>query len=147
MDFSKRQIAPVVHVTIDFANVCSIDARRHPPDRITSAQIRPSLSARATRWSMPSILSGWKVFQANEVCATSARNLAPLEISDLIAWRWSYLPPLTFSRRHWRIPAARGIAFPSVSATRKAKPSTDTEGNWRDIFQNWEALPRAIPNA
>jgi hypothetical protein len=63
--------------------------------------------------------------------------------ADLIRLSHSYLP-LTFSRRHgdpsrpWNRFAIR-IKRPDGSRR------LDYEGNWRDIFQNWEALALSYP--
>jgi hypothetical protein len=63
--------------------------------------------------------------------------------SDLERLAHEYLP-FTFSRRHgdpsrpWNIFA---IAVKDAAGNRRL----DYQGNWRDIFQNWEALARSFP--
>ena len=41
--------------------------------------------------------------------------------------------------------AALGTASPSRSRTRQASPIYGYQGNWRDIFQNWESLAQSYP--
>ncbi|MEM1211573.1 MAG: hypothetical protein AAGI68_04675 [Planctomycetota bacterium] len=63
--------------------------------------------------------------------------------ADLIRLTLEYLP-LTFGRRHgdpsrpWNLFAIR-VQQPDGSRI------LDYQGNWRDIFQNWEALARSYP--
>lgn len=65
------------------------------------------------------------------------------ESADLVRLSYAYLP-LTFSRRHGD-PSRPWNRF----ATNVRKPDgsvkLDYEGNWRDIFQNWEALAYSYP--
>ncbi|MEN0065575.1 MAG: hypothetical protein AAGA48_25770 [Myxococcota bacterium] len=53
--------------------------------------------------------------------------------------------PLTFSRRHGD-PSRPWNAFNIVLTHDDGTPCYDYEGNWRDIFQNWEALARSFPD-
>ncbi len=55
---------------------------------------------------------------------------------DLVRLSYEYLP-LTFSRRH---------GDPSRPWNRFEIRVRDAEGNWRDIFQNWEALSFSYPD-
>jgi hypothetical protein len=66
------------------------------------------------------------------------------ESADLTRLCYEYLP-LTFSRRHGD-PSRPWNRF--TINVRKADGSQrlDYEGNWRDIFQNWEALAYAYPD-
>jgi len=63
--------------------------------------------------------------------------------ADLLRITYEYLP-LTFSRRHgdpsrpWNL-----FSIETTDATGNTKFSY--QGNWRDIFQNWEALGYAFP--
>ena len=41
--------------------------------------------------------------------------------------------------------AAPGTPSPSRSRTQRGEPLLNYEGNWRDIFQNWEALALSFP--
>ncbi len=56
----------------------------------------------------------------------------------------SYLP-LTFSRRHGD-PTRPWNTFRIDVADRHGHPRLGYEGNWRDIFQNWEALVHSFPS-
>ena len=63
--------------------------------------------------------------------------------ADLLRITYEYLP-LTFSRRHgdpsrpWNL-----FSIENKNPDGSAKP--DFQGNWRDIFQNWEALSLSYP--
>lgn len=58
---------------------------------------------------------------------------------DLLRLAWEYLP-LTFSRRHGD-PSRPWNAFDIVLTDADGRPRLDHQGNWRDIFQNWEPSP------
>jgi hypothetical protein len=62
---------------------------------------------------------------------------------DLIRLCHTYLP-LTFSRRHGD-PSRPWNRFSISIKTSDGTPKLDYEGNWRDIFQNWEALAWSYP--
>ncbi|MBE2195669.1 MAG: hypothetical protein IAE83_15965 [Anaerolinea sp.] len=64
-------------------------------------------------------------------------------IADLIRLSNSYLP-LTFSRRHGD-PSRPWNRFAINIKKADGSPKLDYEGNWRDIFQNWEALAYTYP--
>ncbi len=92
------------------------------------------------------------VYQRNEsiirqVETTSARRLIEtLDASgdvDLLRIGLEYLP-LTFSRRHGD-PTRPWNAFNINVQNCDGSLALDYEGNWRDIFQNWEALGLAYP--
>jgi hypothetical protein len=53
--------------------------------------------------------------------------------------------PLTFSRRHGD-PSRPWNRFNIPSLNPDGSRALDYEGNWRDIFQNWEALATAFPD-
>ena len=53
--------------------------------------------------------------------------------------------PLTFSRRHGD-PSRPWNIFHIGGVSGSGKRSLTYEGNWRDIFQNWEALLHSFPN-
>jgi hypothetical protein len=102
---------------------------------------------RHVRSSVPAASARW---------ARHARHL-PEKISypDLVraAQRWNdpclesacreYLP-LTFSRRHGD-PSRPWNRFTIPSRDAAGNRVLDYEGNWRDIFQNWEALAQSFP--
>ncbi|HTX79214.1 MAG TPA: hypothetical protein VMC62_06075 [Longilinea sp.] len=62
---------------------------------------------------------------------------------DLIRLAASYLP-LAFSRRHGD-PSRPWNHFSINLKNKDGSQQLDYEGNWRDIFQNWEALAYAYP--
>ena len=62
---------------------------------------------------------------------------------DLIRLCYEYLP-ISFSRRHGD-PSRPWNRFSIVLKDKDGKPITNYEGNWRDIFQNWEAMCLSFP--
>jgi hypothetical protein len=62
---------------------------------------------------------------------------------DLERLTQEYLP-LTFSRRHGD-PSRPWNQFAIAVRDRAGQPILDYQGNWRDLFQNWEALARSFP--
>jgi len=52
--------------------------------------------------------------------------------------------PLTFSRRHGD-PSRPWNKFSIATRNADGSPRLNYEGNWRDIFQNWEALALSFP--
>jgi len=62
---------------------------------------------------------------------------------DLLRLCQAYLP-LTFSRRHGD-PSRPWNTFAIQLNNADGTPRFDYEGNWRDIFQNWEALAWSYP--
>ncbi len=74
----------------------------------------------------------------------SAQKLAQEENNaDFTRLVHEYLP-LTFSRRHGD-PSRPWNHFTVNGSTRVGKETLDYQGNWRDIFQNWEALALSFP--
>ncbi len=63
--------------------------------------------------------------------------------ADLIRLSYAYLP-LTFSRRHGD-PSRPWNRFAINVRKPDGSVKLDYEGNWRDIFQNWEALAYSYP--
>jgi hypothetical protein len=63
--------------------------------------------------------------------------------ADLVRLGFEYLP-LTFSRRHGD-PSRPWNRFNIQLRGPKGERSLNYEGNWRDIFQNWEALCFSYP--
>ncbi|MEM7457182.1 MAG: hypothetical protein AAF456_22765 [Planctomycetota bacterium] len=63
--------------------------------------------------------------------------------SDLIRIGREFLP-LTFSRRHGD-PTRPWNAFSIKGFSDDGNRTIDYQGNWRDIFQNWEALAMSYP--
>ncbi len=72
------------------------------------------------------------------------RSLADhLDDPDLRRLLYTYLP-LTFSRRHGD-PSRPWNRFSINLKNEDGSARLDYEGNWRDIFQNWEALVYSFP--
>jgi len=63
---------------------------------------------------------------------------------DLLRLCYEYLP-LTFSRRHGD-PSRPWNKFSIENRKEDGSRNLDYQGNWRDIFQNWEALGLAFPD-
>ena len=63
---------------------------------------------------------------------------------DLIRMCYEYLP-LTFSRRHGD-PSRPWNLFSIETRNEDGSKSLYYQGNWRDIFQNWEALSLSYPD-
>lgn len=70
-------------------------------------------------------------------------RLAVIKDRDLERLGWEYLP-LTFSRRHGD-PSRPWNRFSIRVRNAQGQPLLSHEGNWRDIFQNWEALGLSHP--
>ena len=78
---------------------------------------------------------------------TSADLMARSEATgdvDLMRLCNEYLP-LTFSRRHGD-PSRPWNRFNIITRDRAGNPVLNYEGNWRDIFQNWESLCLSFPD-
>jgi hypothetical protein len=96
-----------------------------------------------------------EVFQKNQAFITNLKDefsyidllqlIENHEDEDLVRLCTEYLP-LKFSRRHGD-PSRPWNKF-SINTRSEVDDSKilDYEGNWRDIFQNWEALAYAYPN-
>ncbi len=63
---------------------------------------------------------------------------------DLVRLCYEYMP-LTFSRRHGD-PSRPWNRFAINLKHKDGSPRLDYQGNWRDIFQNWEPLALAFPS-
>ncbi|MGM0386117.1 MAG: hypothetical protein ACQERF_09085, partial [Actinomycetota bacterium] len=74
-----------------------------------------------------------------------ADELVSLAEGDPDLWRLAmeYLP-LTFSRRHGD-PSRPWNKFRIALRDEHGNPRLEYQGNWRDIFQNWEALAWSFP--
>ena len=70
-------------------------------------------------------------------------HLYELKNPDLIRMGYEFLP-LTFSRRHGD-PSRPWNLFCIETKDADGNPKSDYAGNWRDIFQNWEALSLSYP--
>ena len=72
------------------------------------------------------------------------RLLSESDCSDLYRLCLEYIP-VSFSRRHGD-PSRPWNKFSIVLSDNNGNPITYYEGNWRDIFQNWEALCMSFPD-
>jgi hypothetical protein len=70
--------------------------------------------------------------------------MSAARVPDLLRLGYEYLP-LTFSRRHGD-PSRPWNRFAIRMRDEAGNPCVSYEGNWRDIFQNWEALGLAYPD-
>ena len=70
-------------------------------------------------------------------------RVADVGVPDLIRLCYEYLP-LSFSRRHGD-PSRPWNAFSINLKHPDGSPKLDYQGNWRDIFQNWEPLAHSFP--
>ncbi len=72
------------------------------------------------------------------------RRAAATADANLVRLCYEYLP-LTYSRRHGD-PSRPWNAFAINLKGADGKPRLDYQGNWRDIFQNWEPLALSFPS-
>ena len=99
----------------------------HSRNRVTAAAHRELLSA------LPDAVSYGDLREAVERSGDPQLERLTLE----------YLP-LTFSRRHGD-PSRPWNRFSIDVEYADGRPRLSWQGNWRDIFQNWEALARSYP--
>ncbi|UCG24461.1 MAG: hypothetical protein JSW55_00185, partial [Chloroflexota bacterium] len=78
-------------------------------------------------------------FSIQELRDRAAETTSP----DLIRLCYEYLP-LSFSRRHGD-PSRPWNVFSINLKQPDGSPKLDYQGNWRDIFQNWEPLALSFP--
>ncbi|MCB8983958.1 MAG: hypothetical protein H6659_09045 [Ardenticatenaceae bacterium] len=96
---------------------------------------RPLLAAQASWFAgLPAHLT------IKQLCGRAAAAADP----DLIRLCYEYLP-LTFSRRHGD-PSRPWNQFSINLKHPDGSPRLDYQGNWRDIFQNWEPLALSFPD-
>ncbi len=80
----------------------------------------------------------------DELSITDLRARAEASgVPDLLRLSYAYLP-LSFSRRHGD-PSRPWNRFAINIKKADGSKQLDYEGNWRDIFQNWEALAYSYP--
>ncbi|MEL6182486.1 MAG: hypothetical protein AAFS10_26250, partial [Myxococcota bacterium] len=75
--------------------------------------------------------------------ATVLEQAAKQEDADLLRLCYEYLP-ISFSRRHGD-PSRPWNRFAIHIRNRDGSRRYNYQGNWRDIFQNWEALAMSFP--
>ncbi|WP_244824782.1 hypothetical protein [Carboxylicivirga mesophila] len=98
-------------------------------------QNNKSVAANAGEWmaNLPETLTYKALIDAAEQTGNA----------DLVRLAYEYLP-LTFSRRHGD-PSRPWNQFSIDSKDEDGSPKLNYQGNWRDIFQNWEALGLSYP--
>jgi len=72
------------------------------------------------------------------------RELAKSADADFLRLAYEYLP-LKFSRRHGDPSRPWNRFSINTQSEKDGSKILDYEGNWRDIFQNWEALAHSYP--
>ena len=143
------------------------DAQQHTADEIATAHQFANVTYNVMRGGVP--LSGYDIHTADFAAFVQARNTRIAERHN--DWLWSlpgkidrsrleeqidglsdehmsrlfleYLP-FSFSRRHGD-PSRPWNRFSIHIRDSDGEPIIRYEGNWRDIFQNWEALCRSFP--
>ncbi|MFO1476749.1 MAG: hypothetical protein U1F98_08870 [Verrucomicrobiota bacterium] len=110
-------------------------------------QVRPDDVARFVQRANSTVAARHaKLFRRLESNPTHARLLELAAASGDPALERicrEYLP-LTFSRRHGD-PSRPWNRFAIAPRDPDGRRRLDYEGNWRDVFQNWEALSRSFP--
>lgn len=115
---------PVDGYRIEARDVCAFIEERSPA---TAELCRPLLADMPEHLTLEQLLDG----------ARASRN------PDLYRMALEYLP-LTFSRRHGD-PSRPWNKFQIALRDSNGQPQLNFQGNWRDIFQNWEALAWSFP--
>lgn len=87
-------------------------------------------------------IAGWPERLDLPALAEAAADSGDAQLERLAG---SYLP-LSFSRRHGD-PSRPWNRFSIRLQDENGKPVSAWQGNWRDIFQNWEALALSFPSA
>ncbi|WP_282125293.1 hypothetical protein [Marinifilum flexuosum] len=102
------------------------------------------LFVKQTNTAIYSEFESWLNELPREVSYSELLNAAvTLSNSDLQRICLEYLP-LTFSRRHGD-PSRPWNQFSIETKNEDGSPKLNYQGNWRDIFQNWEALAWSFP--
>ena len=119
-------------------------ARRRPRARLhhRPRRLRP-LPAGANRRCTRASRRSWRACPSScraASCWAAAREQCDPDLERLAQ---EYLP-LTFSRRHGD-PSRPWNDFPIAVRDAAGQPLLDYQGNWRDLFQNWEALAPSFP--
>lgn len=98
-------------------------------------QINKLITKEYQNWlaKLPNTLTNFELIQLTEKVGDA----------DLIRIAYEYLP-LTFSRRHGD-PSRPWNLFSIETKNEDGSVKYDFQGNWRDIFQNWEALCYSYP--
>jgi hypothetical protein len=115
---------PVDGYRLEVRDVCAFIEQRSPA---TAQLCRPLMADMPEHLTLGQLLDG----------ARASGN------PDLHRLALEYLP-LTFSRRHGD-PSRPWNTFQIALRDRNGQPQLSYQGNWRDIFQNWEALAWSYP--
>ncbi len=115
---------PAAGYVIDARDVCAFIEERSPA---TAALCGPLLADMPEQMTIGQLIEG----------ARASRS------PDLLRMALEYLP-LTFSRRHGD-PSRPWNKFQIALRDGNGDPQLYFQGNWRDIFQNWEALAWSFP--
>jgi len=107
-------------------------------DFIRFVQLRSPKNQKALETLLSTKKKAWNVREFQDYIKENAGNNA-----DLQRLSKEYLP-LSFSRRHGD-PSRPWNIFSIRTRDANGKALLDYQGNWRDIFQNWEALLLAYP--
>ncbi|MFA9391308.1 MAG: hypothetical protein ACERKD_15975 [Prolixibacteraceae bacterium] len=128
-----------------FANVLFNNMRGGIPYRDYTV-LKTDFSRHIEHFNRPLLneVSGWLKLLPNELNYFDLINQATENgNADLIRLSLEYLP-LMFSRRHGD-PSRPWNLFSIKLKNDDGTPSLNYQGNWRDIFQNWEALAVSYP--
>ena len=115
---------PAEGYLVESADVRAFVAQRSPATAQRCAQLLADLPGR---------------LRSDELVSAADASNDP----DLWRLAMEYLP-LTFSRRHGD-PSRPWNKFSIVLRDQQGRRRLDYQGNWRDIFQNWEALAWSYP--
>jgi hypothetical protein len=141
LQLTGDEIASAHHISNVLFNVARGGApsdhyqlERHDLEDFITTRNRP-VACRSTGW-----LHGLPEMVSHEELLTSAGNTGDM---DLLRLCYEYLP-LVFSRRHGD-PSRPWNQFAIIMENPDGSTAYSYQGNWRDIFQNWEALARSYP--
>jgi hypothetical protein len=108
---------------------------------------KKDLAAYVNSFSRKTAAKHASLFSGKEPAVEYHRLIREAENSgdkDLIRMCYEYMP-LTFSRRHGD-PSRPWNLFSIETRNEDGSKSLNYQGNWRDIFQNWEALSLSYPD-
>jgi hypothetical protein len=134
-----------IHTAHHFANVMFNEMRGgyFPGQYLVSSSDFTSYVSGLNKKALKEHASFFKALPA-EISVQELRARAKADGSaDLIRLASGYLP-LAFSRRHGD-PSRPWNRFSINIRKKDGSQQLDYEGNWRDIFQNWEALAYSYP--
>ena len=115
------------------------DGKINVKDFITFIKQRNIALGEATEKTLNDFASGKELVSYDELKEVVEKTENPQFLRLFL----EYLP-ITFSRRHGD-PSRPWNIFSIKIKDRNGNPILNYEGNWRDIFQNWEALAYSFP--